>query len=672
MRNQKCLSKLVINSALFGMSLAFAQFSTGAESTAIATTPSSSTKLSWFIPDGFRADPDLFNIFQWAKDGKLPNIKRMMESGSYGYSVPVFPSHTPANFAALLTGMYPKTNGVPDGPMRVEGQSLEKSAVGGFSSSARRVPAVWGQFGHDKRIVLLSMPGSTPPELKTNAVTIRGRWGGWGADTHSVIFEKASIEQRTKLARNSRLFMQGMELTRYLDPDPKWKWPLNGEEKNSSYLKLDLYGASVFAKLQRTKVKGGQRLTAVAFSRDGEKTEVVLKNGQWSQWFPIEIEWNGRKVTSNFKFHVISAGPEEFFRIRVLVDSMNSLNVEPPDVADAIRSDIGPMVDFPDNFPAQLVYYPDDKKTFLSEVKQSIDWHRRSVDSIYSKYHPDIFIHDIYTPNQMLTSKWWMGYVDPTSLRYRDISDRQRKQLWSEVMEMYKGIDTIVGKTLDNADQDTLIVFSSDHGAIPLDSSVQINNLFAKKGWITYAINPNTGEPSIDWLKSKVVFLKMSNIYINPNGLGPTYKRTSGPEYDALRQEVIAALDSLQDENGRKPLDQAVKWEDVESRLNLPPDRTGDLVIANRPGFGWAEDITNDGKIFVLPLESGYKQAVFAGNVRGLWAPFIIVGKGIKRDHAIQQPISNIDQLPTIFRAMNIESPRKMEGRVIDEIFVNR
>ena len=91
-------------------------------------------KLNWFIPDGLRADPDIFTIFKWAKEGKLPNIKRMMDEGSYGYSIPTFPSHTPTNFAALLTGTYPITNGVADGPMRVEGQTLQKPAIGGFSS----------------------------------------------------------------------------------------------------------------------------------------------------------------------------------------------------------------------------------------------------------------------------------------------------------------------------------------------------------------------------------------------------------------------------------------------------------------------------------------------------------------------------------------------------------
>ena len=107
-------------------------------------------KLYWFIPDGMRADPDLFNIFKWAEEGKLPNIKKMMDSGSYGFSKPTFPGHTPTNFATLLTGTYPSKNGVADGPMHIEGRPLDKVAVGGFSSTAKKYP----QYGlYLKRIM---------------------------------------------------------------------------------------------------------------------------------------------------------------------------------------------------------------------------------------------------------------------------------------------------------------------------------------------------------------------------------------------------------------------------------------------------------------------------------------------------------------------------------------
>lgn len=630
---------------------------------------SASTKLSWFIPDGLRADPELFDIFRWANEGKLPNIKRMMKLGSYGYSIPVFPSHTPANFAALLTGMYPQSNGVPDGPMRIEGQSLQKPAVAGFSSSARKVPAIWGTLGESKSVVLLSMPGSTPPELKRNAVTIRGRWGGWGADFQSVIYEKMSIERRTQLAKNSRLFMFGMELTQFIEPNESLAWPNTPLESKALFLRMEYQGAPIFAKIFQQSDPTRTHYDSIAFSRDMIRVDAVLSKGQWSDWVPYNVVWNERTVKTNLKFHVISLGPGTFFRIRVLADSINEFIVEPSQAAVDISKDVGPMVDFPDNFPPQLIYFPEDKKTLLKEVQMSMDWHRKAVDSIYARYNPDVFVHDIYTPNQMLTSRWWMGYLDPNSSRYHEISKEKRDLLWREVKDMYRGIDEIVGKTLDHADKNTLIVFSSDHGVIPLNSAVLLNNLFAKNGWITYGINSKTGEAVIDWAKSQVVFLKMTNIYINPTGLGPVYTRASGPAYEDLRNKVIKAVESLRDEKAISPLDNAVKWEDVGRVFKLPPDRTGDLVVSIKAGYGWAEDITPDLRIFAKPIEAGYKQAVVADNVKGLWAPFIIVGKGIKKNFPLTAPIKHVDQLPTIMRAMNLPVPSGVEGVVINEIF---
>jgi predicted AlkP superfamily phosphohydrolase/phosphomutase len=626
-------------------------------------------KLNWFIPDGVRADPDTFNIFKWAKTGKLPNIKRLMNMGSYGYSIPVFPTHTPTNFAALLTGTYPRTNGVADGPMRLEGQSLQLPALGGFSSAARTKPAIWSQFSADKKIVLVSVPGSTPPELKRNALTLRGRWGGWGADLHSIIFEKNSVIQRKKLSRNSRLFFLGMELTRYVTPHAYAECESVFNIANTSCLKFVIYGTPIFAKLTKLNTANVVSPNALAFSVDSRKTAASLAEGQWSDWLPITVKWKGRAVKTNIRLHVIALGPGNFFRVRVLVDSLNSAIVAPSSAAKDLHADLGPMVDFVDNFPPQLIYHPNDKMTFLEESRMSFEWHRNSIDAIYKRYDPDIFIHDIYSPNVMLTSRWWMGYVDPNSSRYNDVTSKERATLFGEVLDMYKGLDAIVGKILDNADDDTLIVFSSDHGVIPLDQSVRLNNAFAKKGWIVYSINPKTGEHLIDWDKSKVVFLKMSHIYINPNGLGPVWTRGSGDAYESLRKEVLEVLSGLRDKNGVAPLALAVPWEEASLRLKLPANRSGDIIVANKPGFGWSEDITEDLEVFVLPVSTGYKQAILADNVKGLWTPFIIAGKGIKKNYKISHPISNVDQAPTILRALSVKILDHVEGKPVLEIF---
>jgi predicted AlkP superfamily phosphohydrolase/phosphomutase len=146
-------------------------------------------KLYWLITDGVRAEPELFNLYEWAREGKLPNIKKLMDLGTYGYSRPTFPSHTPVNYATLLTGSTPKVHGIDDGPMHAIGQPLNKIAVPGFRSTARKVPAIWKTLeDNNMKVALLSVPGSTPPEIN-KGVVLRGRWGGWGADFFALNFE---------------------------------------------------------------------------------------------------------------------------------------------------------------------------------------------------------------------------------------------------------------------------------------------------------------------------------------------------------------------------------------------------------------------------------------------------------------------------------------------------
>lgn len=139
-------------------------------------------KLYWFVPDGMRAEPYVFNVYQWAREGKLPNIKKLMDEGSYGYCKPVYPGHTPVNFATLFTGSYPEVHGVSDGPIHTEGHPLVRPSVMGFSSTAKKVEPMWVTLEKQGRnVVVLAIPGSTPPEL-SGGFTLVGRWGGWGAE----------------------------------------------------------------------------------------------------------------------------------------------------------------------------------------------------------------------------------------------------------------------------------------------------------------------------------------------------------------------------------------------------------------------------------------------------------------------------------------------------------
>lgn len=632
-----------------------------------------STRLYWFIPDGTRADPDLFRFFEWAEDGTLPNIGKLMDMGARGYSIPTFPSHTPTNFATLFTGSYPSVHGVADGPMHIEGKPLARPSLGGFSSTAKRVPPIWvtlEEAGED--VFLLSVPGSTPPELDMGT-TVRGRWGGWGADFPALIWETTPGSRvRAEVGRGNRLFYVGPHLTNWVDPSPVDD--ATGLPEFRSILlrtSLEAYGASATAFIHDSTDDGIRNYDGISFfTADGEFL-ADLAEGEWSGWFPVTLEWgsSGLEVATSFRISVIRIEPDGSIRVRFFYNNLNRYIVKPPEAADMLLLLAGPMMDFVDNFPPQLFRYDEDEATFRNEAFMTLDWHKGAVCSILDEFSPDIFIHDTYTPNQVLTGRWYMGNIDPASRRYEAGSEKE-KESWAVVLEMYKKLDDILGEAMARMGDDSYVVFSSDHGAVPLNRFVRLNNFFARRGLLSFTVDETTGEPSIEWEKTRAVYLKMDAVYVHPDGLGGDWTRGSGPEYEALRNHVAYLLENeLADENGESPLDGIWKWEEAEACLDLPKDRVGDLILANVPGYGWFEEVSADLEVFFTPLKAGYKQAMRAEKIKGLWTPFIIAGPGVKAGYRIREPISHADQYPTIMKLLGVESPAFVQGRVIEEIF---
>ena len=122
---------------------------------------------------------------------------------------------------------------------------------------------------------------------------------------------------------------------------------------------------------------------------------------------------------------------------------------------------------------------------------------------------------------------------------------------------------------------------------------------------------------------------------------------------------------------GVSPLERVVKWEDAEDDLGLPADRIGDLVIANKPGYGWIEDMTDGREIFRDSLKSGYKQAIIPESSEGMLTPFVIMGPGIKKGFRIPDTINHIDQYPTIMTLIGQTVPDFVEGRPLREIMTD-
>lgn len=636
----------------------------------------SGLKLYWFIPDGLRAEPEIFQVFQWAQKGELPNLKKMMDGGAWGYSRPVFPSHTPVNFATLMTGSSPKIHGIADGAMRIEGYPLETVSRGGFSSVSKKVPSIWSILEKNEFLVsILSVPGSTPPEL-TRGNTIKGRWGAWGLDFPAIIFhDNRDTELFEQQGQSKRAFIFGSDLTKFIPSNEAVGWLAIKSYSPARQIEFTNWGNTMWGLIIDSTDDKKENYDQIVFSNDKKNILTTLKVGERSDWIPVELTLDMKNkadqssskisVSSKVKIGVIKLGKKDFFRVRFYYDGLNQYSTQPSELADKMRSVAGPMVDFVDNYPAQLIYFPEDKKAFLAESIDSLDWHKKSVGFLVREAKSNVVIHSVYTPNQMLTSRWWLPYLDPQSPLYNKISEKERAELWVEVKQMYKKIDDILGEILKQADANTIVALSSDHGALPLYKEIRLNNLFYKKGWLKFKFDPTKKEWKVDWKNSKVVFLQMDNIYINPKGLDGNFHHASGEQFEKLRDQVISALNELKDdETGISPLSGAWKRESAAEQFDLPKDRIGDLIISNKPPYIWAEDIDPSAKIFVRTLKGGYKQAV-SNNEIGLLTPFAIMGPGVPKGFKIPDVIEHQNQTAEIYHLMNIEAPAYVTGKRI-------
>lgn len=649
-------------------------------------------RIYWFVPDGLRADPKVFRIYDWAEAGELPNLKKLMSEGAYGYSVPVFPSHTPVNFATLMTGSHPLQHGVTDGLIKEHGYPLSYSVKSGFNSSSKRVSSIWDYLeSQNYPAGLLSVPGSTPPTT-SQGTTIRGRWGGWSVDFVPVIFNSdESPEAARHFAPEEHAMFESKNLVSYVSAEKPQGWALEIQNLQSYSepfeLNLENWGLSLYAFVLDTSDDQATNYDRIVFSFDKKSVLAIVDEGQWSEWLNARLSWKTKtdynlfnpqksdwenqlsllEIPTVIKIRVIQLKGKKTFRIRFIYNNLLPQTVNPPRVAERMFKALGPMVDFPDHFPLQLVQMPEDKQAFLEELQMSLKWHQSAVHFLTKETNSEVVVHSIYSPNQMLTSRWWMPYLDPQSSLYKSISESERQKLWQEVKGMYSEIDSILGEILRNRDEETFILFGSDHGIVPLDKEVQLNNYFEKKGWLKKIHMDELGGEVIDWRNTKVAFIRHMNIYINPQGLDGPYRRASGPAYEQLRREVIKALQQLKDEETQaSPVAKIWKWEEA-SDLNLPQDRLGDLIIANHPLYE-ATDTINEKEIFKKSLVGGHKQAVLP-ETEGLLTPFVFSGPGIKKNYSLSLPISHVDQYATILKALNMTKPSAMQSKPINEIF---
>ncbi|MEM2740409.1 MAG: alkaline phosphatase family protein, partial [Candidatus Bathyarchaeia archaeon] len=288
-----------------------------------------------------------------------------------------------------------------------------------------------------------------------------------------------------------------------------------------------------------------------------------------------------------------------------------------------------------------------DTDTYLELVEME---HRCLADAaVYLMESKDwslLFMH-MHAPDWMYhyaipVEKW-----DPSSRFYEGGG---KAKLYERIeLETYRIIDRAIGRIVEAAGGDSLIIVVSDHGARARGYEFSPVEALAEAGLI--AFKDDGGSRVIDLEKSLAIPAHGPWIYVNLKG---RYRHgvVDPSRYEEIQDRIIDALYGYRDpETGRKPIALAVKKRDAVL-LGLYGDRIGDVVYAVRDDYG-----EHHGQ---LPTcEYGL------GSLKGL---LIISGPGVKKGMLLERIVYATDIVATICYLLRIPPPKDTEGSIVYQI----
>ncbi len=256
-------------------------------------------------------------------------------------------------------------------------------------------------------------------------------------------------------------------------------------------------------------------------------------------------------------------------------------------------------------------------------------------------------------------------YMDQEQWDYAHLhimeTDRLHHFLWEEMeagdpqfaprfFAFYHELDAFLGRVRERVDENTTLMLMSDHGFCTLRKEVYINRWLADQGWLKYA----TEKPRsvADMHPDSVAYsLDPGRVFINLRGREPNGRVARGAEYEALRDEIIAAARELRDPDSGEPMiQQAFRVEEIYHGPYI--EQAADIILHPYNGYDLKGPIAKDSLTF--------KGSELDGMHTYDDAMLYISGQRIALDHPWVA-----DPMPTILRLLDVPIPPDLDGRVL-------
>jgi predicted AlkP superfamily phosphohydrolase/phosphomutase len=643
-------------------------------------------------------DPAL--VARWMNEGKLPNMKRLADSGGMQPLATTHSPESPTAWASFATGVNPGKHNIYDFLVRdtatyLPDLGMVRREPGRFLfdyipyakpklSSLRGATSFWVTAGKaGVRSSVLTVPVTFPPEDVPNGEMlsglplpdIRGTMGTfYYFATDLSRYEEGNTEFGGIL---KRLVMEhDVARTELIGPpNPIVKAKIQAIRTQGTLADADRKEIAELQAREDVRVPLLIRWNRAEKSAtvEIEGTSLRLEPGKMSRWVDLDFRVNAFvRLHGMAQLLLMNAGPE----LQLYISPVNWKPDRPPLPISAPPAFAGELFERLGYFRtlgwAEATWPLNegrmDEKTFMEDLYKAFDDRAQVILSRIDSREWDVLVGVIESTDRVQHMMWRL--MDPKHPMY-DAS--LARQFGDSIERTYRRADQFVGEVLEHITPDTAVLIVSDHGFHSWRKAVNLNTWLVQQGYMVLQ-GQQPGEKklddlfgsgefweNVDWSRTRAYAMGLGQIYFNQRGREGKGIVSPGAESSQLADELSARLLTLTDpDDGARIVRSVYKRDDVYRGEYLA--NASELQVGMEDGYrvSWQTTLGGSPQGIVYPNmkkwsgdHGGYDFATTAG--------VVISNRPIARRGPDGPSI--MDVAPTVLKYFGLPIPGDIDGK---------
>jgi predicted AlkP superfamily phosphohydrolase/phosphomutase len=509
----------------------------------------------------------------------LPNLNRLRQEGEFKRLETTMPPQSPVAWSTFITGMDPGGHGLFDFVHRdpqtmspISAMSLATQGSRTLSIGAYELPLTSGKVvsfrggkpfwqilsEHHIPTEIVRMPTDFPPVHCDDGFSVAGMGTPDMRGTYGTFaYYTDDPAQKTRS-------VSGGEIVHVELKDHSVALQIQGPDNSLRKDKAPTYA--------QMTVHVDPEQPAARF--DIGKTQVVLREGEWSGWIQAEFPMipGLKSAAGMFRLYAKRLHPH-------LDLYVSPVNIDPSDPELPITS------------PA----------SYSKELTKSVGlFYTQGMAQDTKAYSSGVFDREEYIEQSRLVSldhlrllRYSLNHFHGGFLFFHFFGvDQDSHMLWGkyddDLLNTYRMVDQTVGWVRQKIGPDATLIVMSDHGFSTFNRAVNLNTWLMKEGLLTLDDPKNTSDeevfPHVDWSRTQAYAVGLNGLYLNLEGRERDGIVEPGNEADALLKKISERLLAARDPENGKPMVGGVTLTHTAFHGNLL-DRGPDMIVGYMPGY---------------------------------------------------------------------------------------